>query len=572
MPKKLTKKEIIKETNKIRSELRYSRLNPIQKLFLKKFLKQNKGKIILLFVLCAVEVVLSLSLPLLSHFYLQKYFALLNYSTFIFLGILIFILIALYLLNSYFEIYFNVNIGLNLINKIRRAWYKYFLKHSAAFEKKFNGRKLLTKMVYHVQLLYMGMESVVYGSFQAILLYLGIIIFSFLFNPQLFIVLWVALPIIMIIFIVTDYIGRYYITREQTFNSRIVNHLADSLINFNVIKSQGREVEKINEFSNYIDIDAYFRTRRNLWVQYSNRVLFAGIMLFGVLLYFVQLYLPFIKFDSINNVASTGFILGFFARILFITSRVGIFYQAFKLGLQLCAPTFTLKSIEKTEQRDWNKVIFKSQKTKFSNIGEFIKDFNFEIEKSGKYLIYSKGMFGKSTLARLIAGTKDSRSVTLRVDTRFMKSEKWTFFNHNKYLIAPFSSMEMTIGEFVFAKNNTAITPEDVTKAYLQLKQYGIFDFLFNSTNLFGKTINKSNLSSTEETLIQIAYLILNPKKLIVIDHSCLDKANERVIEGIKLLDSLNPKATIVVFDSDKNSILKYKKTYELGERFFNEV
>ena len=569
MPKRLTKNEIIRETNKIRSELRYTKLNPLQKKFLHKFVSRNKGKIILLLLLCAVEVLLSLSLPLLSHFYLQKYFALLNYGTFILLGGLIFILIAVYLLNSYFEIYFNVNIALRLINKVRETWYRYYLKHSAAFHRKFDGKKLLTKMVYHTQLLFMGMESVVYGSFQAVLLYIGILIFTFIFNTQLFIVLWLALPVVVIIFILTDFIGRYYITREQTFNSRIVSHLSDSLLNFNVIKAQNRETSKIKEFSNLIDIDTYFRTRRNIWVQYSNRVLYAAILLFGVLLYFVQIYLPFIKFDSVNSVASTGFILGFFVRILFLVSRVGIFFQAFKLGMQLCSPSFSMKRIEAPVTPNWDKIVFKSQKTKFSNIGKFIKDFNFEIEKGGRYLIYSSGMYGKSTLARMISGNKEIESITLRIDSSFVKSKKWTYMNGDRYLVEPINSVDITIGEVLFAKPNIQIGQEDINEAYGKLARYKFFEFLFQNTNLFGKRITQINLSDTEAALLQIAYLILHPKMLIVIDHSCLNKG---VSEALKLLESSNPKATIVVFDSSKNSILKYNKIYELGEGFFKEV
>ncbi len=313
----MSKKQIITESNKIRSELTYSKLDRIQKDFLKSFVKTHKKIIWWIVSLIIVETFLGLSLPTISHFYLEKSFALMNYKTFMIVGISLIVLIVLYMINSYYRIYIAQKFSLTLINEIREAWYTYFVKHSAAFNRKFDCKKLMTKLLYHVQLLRMGLDNVFYQVIQATLLYIAIILFAFLFNPKLFVVLWVSLPVVLIVYVVMDYIGRYYVTREQTFNSRIVSHLADSLLNFDVLKTQAREEEKVREFDNYIQLDTFFRIRRQLWVQYSNRLLYGLMLLFGVLLYFVQLYWPFVEFDSISNVASTGLILGFFGKVLF---------------------------------------------------------------------------------------------------------------------------------------------------------------------------------------------------------------------------------------------------------------
>lgn len=161
-----------------------------------------------------------------------------------------------------------------------------------------------------------------------------------MFNPRLYLLLWLSFILLLFIFLVTDYIGKYYVAREQTFNSRIVSHLADSLINFNLIKTYGQENHKLKELEQLIELDTYFRIRRQLWLKYSSRILLGFILIFGIGIYFIQIYWPFINFNSLTSVASTGIILAFFMRVLFATARSGIFFEAFRLGLILSTPNF----------------------------------------------------------------------------------------------------------------------------------------------------------------------------------------------------------------------------------------
>jgi len=263
------------------------------------------------------------------------------------------------------------------------------------------------------------MNNVIYQGLHGIFLFSAILTFSFLFNPKLFLVLWLSFPLIVIIFLIMDYIGKYYITREQTFNSRIVSHLADSIINFDILKAQAREDEKLKEFEDFIDLDTYFRIRRQLWIQYSNRVLYAVLLLFVVTLYFIQIYWPFIQFDSISNIASSGIILGYFSSILFSFSRVGVFYEAFSLGLKLCTPNFSysLKKNLKKEPK-WSHLRFSGKKTKLSKYGGYIKNFKLNIANKSRILIYSDKSFGKlidGEIVRYLSGNVQAYQDTIQM-------------------------------------------------------------------------------------------------------------------------------------------------------------
>lgn len=573
MRKNMSKKRIIAESNKIRSEFRHTKLEKIQKGFIKYFIKNKRKFIIIIFFLVIFEILIGLSLPTISHFYLEKNFALMNYQTFLYVGLFLIFLLILYLIGSYFRIYFIQKINLDFINAIRESWYKYYLKHSVAFNRRFDGKKLMTKLVYHVQLLKMGLNNIVYDGIQALFLYLGIIIFSFFFNPKLFLLLWISLPVLIIIFLVTDYIGRYYVTREQTFNSRIIAHLADSLLNFDVLKAHSQENEKIKEFDNYIDLDTFFRIRRQVLIEYSNKVLYGLIFLFVIFLYFIQLYWPFIEFSSMRNVASTGFILGFFVRVLFSTSRVGIFMEAFRLGLRLSVPSFKIsRKSEIKKIPSWKKIRFYGKKTKLSRHGGYIKNFELEIAKKDRLLIVSNGNYGKTTLAKIIAGRKAFSSINLMLDKQRITSKNWSRFKSNNYFISPNTSFDTTIGEFLLGKSKSDFSQNDIHTIVEALKPFNFFKFLLDKRDFIGHRITNRSYSVSEIILLQIAHCLLFPKKIITIDNLCLDSQNKSIIDGLHILEQKLPDTSLIFFSSKINNEFKYGKVFKLDKASFKAV
>jgi ABC-type transport system involved in cytochrome bd biosynthesis fused ATPase/permease subunit len=431
----------------------------------------------------------------------------------------------------------------------------------------------MTKFLYHIQLLKLGVNNVISTGFQTVLMYLAILLFALFFNSKLFVVLWLSAPLFVVIFLVTDYIGRHYITREQTFNSRIVSHLADSMFNFDLIKSQGREKDKLKEFENIIDIDTFFRIRRYLWIQYSNRILYGIILLVGISFYFVQIYWPFIEFDSLTNLAATGIILGYFIRLLYSTARVGIFYEAFRLGLRLVLPKFPY-SIDTSLRNPpkWNNLRFQSKKTKLSKYGGYINNFRLELSRGSKYLIYSEDAYGKSSLAKIIVGKKVNPSIIINDGKRRINTIKWSSYKSNNFYIADSVRFDISLAEYIFGKGVDDISRKDIDKIINELKPLGIFDFMFDHREFIGRNVQTDTLSKTENILLQIAHCIIKPKSIIAVDHTCLDGGNEKIIKALKILLDKCPKTTFVFFSNKPNTYFEYEKTFELNKAEFKEV
>jgi ABC-type multidrug transport system fused ATPase/permease subunit len=560
MPK-LNKATIIAEVNKIKADLRYNKLDISQKTYILRFLGHNRKRISLLLSLILVEVFISLLLPTISQLYLSKSFALIDYGKFLIIAAILIFSILIYLVNSYFRIFLSETLTLKFINKIRKDWYADFLIQSAARKNHTHGRKLMTKLLFHVQLLRIGINNVVYSGVETVLLFLGIMLFAFVFNSKLFLIIWLALPVLIILFLIMDYIGRYYVSREQTFNSRIVAHLADSMINFSMIKSQTREKQMFDEFENYLELDAYFRIRRQLWINFSNRLLYGLMLLFGIGMYFVQIYWPFFYLDSVSSVAATTFIMGFFAKVVFSTARIGIFFEALRLGLRLAIPFFAVAKIDKIKEAPkWNILRFHSGKTKLSQTSSYIKKLEIIVKRGERILIYGGSNAGKTTLAKVFAGLKSISSIIIDVDGKRTMPDKWCRYRCDNYFVNANQSFDWTLGEFLFGKGKNDITSTDMDRLYSVLYQHSFFSFIFKDARLLSRRITKDNMSSTNIMLLQIAYLLLNAKSLVIIDVSGFTE-NVALIKAINLLDTtLGMNSTLVVFDLNKNKILNYEK------------
>jgi ABC-type transport system involved in cytochrome bd biosynthesis fused ATPase/permease subunit len=324
-----------------------------------------------------------------------------------------------------------------------------------------------------------------------------------------------------------------------------------------------------------MELDKHFRVRRQLWLQYCNRVLYGLILLFGILLYFIQIFWPFIEFDSLNNVASSAIILGFYTHLLFSAARVGIFFEAFRLGLYLSLPRFSYDKVAKGIKKapSWNNLRLNSKRIKFSSYGENIKNFELNIKKNDRLSIYGKGNYGKTTLARIITGQKCSKNINFKLDKFRISSKDWCSYKSNNYFISANPTFDTSIGEYLLGKRKALITRHDFDSIFSNLKQHRIFDFLLAHNDLLGKRIVTHDLSTTEIVLLQIAHCLINQKSVIAIDHVCLDlEDNEKIIKGLQILDKNSPKTAIIYSSSIKNNLFTYDKTYQLSKNQFKEA
>ncbi len=243
------------------------------------------------------------------------------------------------------------------------------------------------------------------------------------------------------------------------------------------------------------------------------------------------------------------------------------------MGLRLSVPTFKTdpeRDIQKPPA--WVTLRFSGKKTKLSNKGAYIKNFNLGFNKGDRILVYSDNSYGKTTLARVVTGQKCIDSLNVTLDRYRVPSKKWCFYKSENYFIKANPTFDITLGEYLLGESKSQISRYDIDAVYKELKPYKIFDFIFDHKDMLGRRITTANLSITEIILIQIAYCLLRPKSIIAIDHTCFDQSKNEIIEGIKLLEKHSKSTTFVFFSSKVNKMFDYAKIYNLDKTEFKQV
>lgn len=562
--------KILTDTNRYLEKGRFSKLSPYQKKYLKRQYLKNIKAIYAFVALVVVETSLTLSLPILNHYYLEKSFNYLNYNKLFFGAAIIAVGIILYLVISYITLLTKQKITMKLVNDIRHYWYAKFLRRFSATYK--DGDRMMVKMLYHVQLLKMGFERIINDGLSTLLLFIGLVVITFFINSKLFIILWLLTLLLLIVFLVSYFIGKYYITREQTFNTRIVSQLTRTITNQTLLTRQNRQEEEINELDKLIQLDTHFRIRRQLWINYSDRVLFGGILLTGLLLYIVQIYWPFMSLQNFSDAATSTIILGLFTKVIYGTSRIGIFLEPFNLGLKLSTPKASNKRSQKVNMENWKTLNVKSRKTKISNKGGYIKDLNISIKPAERILITGDAGSGKSTLANAIAGEKNIKSINFELNGERLHANQWMQRVKDIYLISEDIFYKTTVGSLIFGKDNNKITPTDITNLYKILGGHELFKSIFKSKDLLGKTINSKNLSQQEKLTLQIAHCLVNKKAIIILDIHILDQPDSQIFVALALLNNIQPSTTIIVFGSKNNDYFEYDQKYQISQNQVKKV
>ncbi len=552
---------LIKKTTDLRHNLGYFPLKKRQMSSFFHLLKKEQNRLMLFGIFIIVETFLGISLPLFSHFYLDQQFDLFQYQG-VLVGIPFLLLgIGIYLFTSYRTLLLSKRISLDTTNTFRKSWYAHFLNHSPSATNIPNHRPL-TKIIYHTLLLRTGFENILNEGARITILYASIFLFCFLFNTKLFLISIGTLPLIGTLGIIGYLISKKYLAREQTFNSKIVEEVNESIVNFQLIKNQQRETEKLKTFENILELDAFFRVRRELWMSFFDRILFIGVLLFGIILYLIQTYWGFIDLNSITSLTSSSFIIAYLTRIIFAAGKIGMYSQIFITGLKLGVPDFSTKR-PRFQTPFKNSIIISSQKTKLARQGSYLKKFKLEIKKGDKILIYTPEPLGKTTLAQAITGLKMIPSLVFTIDDQRYHSKRWNEAKIKRFLIQFHPTFKTTLGEFLFGKPPENISAEEFSELTKKLPSE-LFQFLFHSIKILGTQLHDQHFTATESCLLQIAHCLMSPKNLIVVDHMCLDLKSKEVISALNILTQKSPHTTFIFFSKEKNTYLPYQHLYEL--------
>lgn len=567
--------KILQQINQLKTDLKPDHLQSTQISYLRRFIYAHKKPLILFLLLALLEALLLIGLPLMVRLLLEKDYNLFLLDNLLFDSALLTLVVLFYILTAYWLIRLDQNISFSLINQIKLHWLSYFYETPSSHNSELSDGSLLTKFVYHTQLLKMALEKSVMEGSRAVIFYLVILVSAFLFSSSAFLKIFLGFPLLCLVFYIFYRIGRYYVSREQTLNTRLVKSLVHQAANLYQIKQLGLEKERFHMIGLLLEQDTFFRKRREIWIRFSDRVVFSLVLLSGGLAYLFKDFYPVFSFESWGESAISIILAGFYVKILMQAGHAGMFWQALKTGLLVSIPDF---AVTESPRRSGPKIDFAGRilvygkKVKLSKFGGVIPSFQLEIPPASGILIVSEGSYGKSTLAKFLCGLGIVESLNVKNGNFRLLSHYWSENNLSRHFISFSPVYQETLAEYLFAKPADEISQEDLESVFVKLQKYPQFEFIFRYKDFLSKRLNSFVASRREMFLLQIAGSILHSPGLICIDHDVFDLPGTVVSENLNLLRKLCPQASLVCFSGSCSHSMKFDQTYLLTDREFKKT
>ncbi len=564
---------LYREKTKISQEFYQLKINYHQWSHIKSFLKKKTNVLRNILILMFFIILIEVSIPLFFNKFLEKLSFEQDINNFLIIFLFLIATLSIYLFLSFFNIKLQKKIALEFINQLRMSWVKYFFGKNVNKIKNQDRSKLLVKISYHFSLLQLGLTNSFFTVFEWLFLTASTLVVSIFVDTRLLIISSVVFFINIIVFYLGYIISMYYVSQDQTLYSKILQYISDVFGDIYFNKMHHRANSIIKNLDTLVEIDTYFRVRREILQNFGNKIIFASIIVISAVSYLLKMYFPnLINGDIISNVVYI-FVFILLSRLLYLSLRIGIFYFPLKLGLILSVPEEPVSEFPFTNNeifpKNLNKIRFYSEKFRFSKILPYQKDLEFIFEKGKRYLINGVNFSGKSLLANIFCGLAPittGKPWTIKINDSYrMLYPKWSKKNKSIYYINPHFTSEATVYEILKDGNfvNLNIFEKIRVKLY-KYKSNKIFDFIFSNKKFLDQYVNNKNFSFSEIAIIQILYCIVNKIDFIVIDNLWLDIDNSAINEAIKILATESRDSIIVSFSTKDNDVIGYDKKYNI--------
>jgi ABC-type multidrug transport system fused ATPase/permease subunit len=570
MVKKVLQNYLYQKRNLIKQSIRPLKIEEEQKVHIKFFWRKNKKMFWKVVILSALAIFLQLLMPLFTNFYIKKYSFLLEINKLTYSLLVLLLILIVYLIVSYLSIKYESTLFIYFLNYLRRKWFSLYLNKNIFSLKSEDKSKVIAKISYHFSLLQMGISNSLFSLIPWLLLSSGLLIFSFFISSSLLLIVIISILVNLLIIFLAYVIAKYYVSQHQTLYSKILVFLGNSLNEFDLIKLNKREKKSLDQLDELVEIDSYFRIRRNLLMKYGNKIIFSLVIFMGALVYLIEIYHPFLKIENSAQYLVYAMFFSLIIKLSYLSLKIGLFSFPLKLGAVLCIPQEKsfLKSESKKELKIWE-IKFKSKRYKLKN-GKCFRNLDYNFKSGERILFFGPEGCAKSSLGIVFSGNAnftDGRSWVLKINQeRFLYRQWQKIFKVDTYLIHPNFQTEDSILSILMGEDFSLASNEDIENVFSLLSKYPVLDFVNQHNKSIVQNVNKLKFSFTDKALIQMAHALLNPPSVLVIDNVYLDIDSDRIKKMISILDE-NLKDTIIILSSTKdNDILKYAKKYNLGD------
>ncbi len=535
--------------------------------YLKKFFVQQAGLSCRLLFLLIFQALAEIALVVISYRYFRTNLysvGAINYGT---LLLILLALATIYLLTFFYLLKTERTLVIRLINDLRQRWFKIALQRSASGAHLTEKSGLLAKISYHLPLLNLGINNSLLGALRWALLVLILIFLAILFAGP---VIWWALGGIILslgLAWLGYLVAKNYVSQETTFYSKIIRLVDFSLSDWQFTKKFNQEKNILREFNQLVELDSYFRIRRDLWLRFGFAFVFVALIFLGLALNFWQVEISQFLAQSNQQATFILMVLVFYLSRLFYTSlRLGLYSMPLSLGLFLSVPTNYSSHLSSKTPYQFSRLELRTAKIKLFKTAHHYQAFAFDFSVGQSTLILGGPRSGKTALAKLLTGQGfyGRRAWLLKSPKRryFYQDffEKYSGF----YYLGPQFMSHHSLLETVVGKESYQLTDQDLVRAAGLLSQYPLLASKLGPNFDWRLAANKFLNSERNNLLLQILHCLYNQPFLVAIDNYWLDIDDQEFKELLALLAVNLSQTSLVFFARQQPNFLNYQQIYEI--------
>jgi hypothetical protein len=546
-------------------ENRDLKLSRLDREHLRRWLKPEKPLAIKAIILLLLQGFVELFLIVVSHRYLSLPLSLQTAATR--LSLLIVLLGAIYL-TIYFQAIKNERtLVINIINNLRRRWFRLALsrkEREANWEEK---SRLLAKVSYHLPLLASGLTNSLIGVIRFVMLVALALLLVLAYIPRLWWLLILSIFFSLFIGIAAFFISRKYVSRETTFYSRIIRFLDFSLTDWQFTRTFGRQGRLLADFDHLVDIDSYFRVRRDLWLRFGGGLIFVFLIVLAVAGDSLSSHFSaWLSWAGLKADFSLAIFAIYFSRLLYESLRAGLYSFPLFLGLKLSLPE---RGIPKNGRHPFTEKInlaFTSRKFRPFKGAKYLKDLNFSFQEGKRYLFVGRARSGKSALAKIFCGYGDygRRAWVIKQNRRrYQYNSFFKIFAPFYYLGDDFNSQRSLL-EVLSGKTKEEVSPSDVERLAAIIRDNPEFSGIFLENDDWRAKANRFLKNRKDVLAIQVLSCLYRQPRFVAIDNCWLDREDEEVNTWLKIMAVKMPNSVLVFFAAANNSVVPVDKVYEI--------
>jgi hypothetical protein len=515
---------IFRKANQIRQALRPIRFTEHHVQYYQKQYQENRSDFFKFILFTFGIILFEVTAPL----YLDRIFRSLGYSlnvTYLFLALgALAVVLSIYIYFNYQGIKIKKTLALKVVNKIREDWLTSYLDRKALGVGLRDQASLYVKLSYHLSLFQMGLSNSLLAVVEWVFMFIGILTVSAIFSKTLFILSLVLLPIPLFVFLVSYYLSAYYLAQDQTLYSRLMRMITINFGNFPMLKDSKRREAFFSKINNTVELDTYFRVRRELVLRLSPKIIFAIVSFISVAFYLINLYGSFSEISGLEPIVHT-LVFALYLKFIYLSLNVGLFIFPLRLGAYLVTPRASQQA--QKEVPKLNNLEVYASKIKLHNQDSKKQKLQLQFQKGSSYLVCIPDE--KEHLAHLLAG------YSLGFGTK-----KWMFKinDSHRFDYQDWSSLELN--RFYI---NLQYYPETKVVDYLggmlhieKLAAYPVFSFIFERKSFLNERVHQSTFKPHEFALLQIAYVILHKPDIAIIDPLVIDLPYKQVHEAVSIM------------------------------------